>query len=222
MNPKTSNRRDAQTPRPGKELAERFLNFPSVPLRLCGLLVFLLSSPCALAYPEFQAFVAKSSGRTVNCAMCHANSDGPEGTGHGQIGHLNAAELERLGRARSALQPGQNVDSPILNAFGNHIIKSLGKEKFVELKVSPAHLADLLPPDSDLDQDGIPDVREYLDGTLPINHNDGSPLLLLQHNFRANFLAIALTLAATVCGIWGLGHLLHGLAAASRIKDTED
>lgn len=176
----------------------------------------------AIAYPEFQAFVAKSSGRTVNCAMCHANSDGPEGTGPGQIGHLNAAELERLGRARSALQPGQNVDSPILNAFGNHIIKSIGKEKFVELKVSPAHLADLLPSDSDLDHDGIPDVREFLDGTLPISHNDGNPLLLFQNNFRTNVVAIVLTLAATICGVWGLSHLLHGFATASRIKDIED
>lgn len=174
------------------------------------------------AYPEFQAFVAKSSGRTVNCAMCHSNSDGPEGTAPGQIGNLNAAELERLGRARAALQPGQDVNSPILNAFGNHIVKSIGKEKFIELKLSPAHLADLLPADSDLDHDGIPDAREYLDGTLPINHNDGNPLLLFQHNFRANFLSIVLTLAATVSGIWGLSHLLHGLAAASRIKDTED
>lgn len=173
----------------------------------------------ALAYPEFQAFIAKSSGRTVNCAMCHVNSDGPEGTGPGQIGHLDAAELDRLGRARAALQPGQQVDSPILNAFGNHIIKSIGKEKFVELKVSPVHLAELLPPDSDLDHDGIPDAREYLDGTLPVNHNDGNPLLLLQHNFRENFAAIVLTLAATVSGVWGLSHLLHGFATASRIKD---
>ncbi len=172
-----------------------------------------------LAYPEFQAFIAKSSGRTVNCAMCHVNSDGPEGTGPGQIGHLDAAELDRLGRARAALQPGQQVDSPILNAFGNHIIKSIGKEKFVELKVSPAHLAELLPPDSDLDHDGIPDAREYLDGTLPVNHNDGNPLLLLEHNFRENFAAIVLTLAATVSGVWGLSHLLHGFATASRIKD---
>ena len=174
------------------------------------------------AYPEFQTFIAKSSGRTVNCAMCHSNSDGPEGTAPGQIGHLDAAELERLGRARAALQPGQSVDSPILNAFGNHIVKSIGKEKFVELKVSPGTLADVLPPDSDLDHDGIPDAREYLDGTLPVNHNDGNPLLLFHHNFRANFLAIVLTLAATVSGIWGLSHLLHGLATASRIKETEN
>lgn len=186
------------------------------------LLLAAVGPHTASAYPEFQAFIAKSSGRTVNCAMCHANSDGPEGTAPGQIGHLDAAELERLGRARAALQPGQDVNSPILNAFGNHIIKSIGKEKFVELKVSAAHLTDLLPPDSDLDHDGIPDVREYLDGTLPINHNDGNPRLLFLHNFRANFLSIVLTLAATVAGIWGLGHILHGLAVASRIKDMGD
>ena len=222
MNPKPSNHRDAETQRHGMSAAESILNLPSAPLILCGFLAFLLATPAALAYPEFQVFVAKTSGRTVNCAMCHANSDGPEGTAPGQIGRLNAAELDRLGRARAALQPGQTVDSPILNAFGNHIVKSLGKEKFVELKLSPANLAEVLPPDSDLDHDGIPDVREYLEGTLPTNHNDGNPLLLLQHNFRANALSIALTLAATVLGVWGLGHLLRGFAAASRTRDPEE
>lgn len=190
-----------------------------------ALLIFLAVASVPhhiMAYPEFQAFIAKSSGRTVNCAMCHANSDGPEGTAPGQIGHLNASELDRLGRARAALLPGQDVNSPILNAFGNHIIKSIGKEKFVELKVSPGHLAEVLPQDSDLDHDGIPDVREYLDGTLPVNHNDGNPGLLLRHNFRANFLPIILTLAATILGVWGLGHLLHGFAIASRSKDQDE
>jgi hypothetical protein len=219
MNPINQNHRDAKARSYRNALAESLLNFPSAAQCLYGLLVFLFSSSSALAYPEFQVFAAKTSGRTVNCAMCHTNADGPEGTAPGQIGHLTPAELDRLGHARAALQPGQNVDSPILNAFGNHIIKSLGKEKFVELKVSPANLADVLPPDSDLDHDGIPDIREYLDGTLPVNHNDGNPLLLFKHNFRKNFTSIILTLAATISGIWGLSHLLHGFATASKIKE---
>jgi len=33
------------------------------------------------AYPEFQQQIVKSTGRAVNCALCHANADGPEGTG---------------------------------------------------------------------------------------------------------------------------------------------
>lgn len=188
---------------------------------LLGGLIALAVLPDASAYPEFQVYVAKSTGRSVNCAMCHSNSDGPEGTAPGQIGRLNPAELERLGRARSAFQPGQEVDSPILNAFGNHIITSIGKEKFVELKAAPAHLAELLPPDSDIDHDGISDAREYLEGTHPVNRNDGNPLLLFQHNFRTNFTAIVLTLAATIAGVWGIGHLLQGFATASRLKDND-
>lgn len=174
-----------------------------------------------LAYPEFQTFIVKNSGRTVNCAMCHSHADGPEGAAVGQIGRLTPAELEKLGHARAALLPGQEVDSPILNPFGNYIIKSLGKEKFIELRAAPASLAEILPQDHDLDHDGIPDAREYLDGTLPVNHNDGSPLLLFQNNFRANLTSILLTLAATISGVWGFSHLLRGFATASSKKKND-
>lgn len=176
----------------------------------------------APAYPEFQAFVVQKTKRPINCAMCHAHADGPEGAASGQIGRLNPAELERLGRARAAMEPGQSVDSPILNSFGNHIIKSIGKTKFAELKTAPGALAELLPQDSDLDHDGIPDAREYLDGTHPVNRHDGNPWLLFIHNFNTNLTAILLTLAATVAGMWGLKHLLNGFATASRIKETDD
>jgi len=197
------------------------MSFRTASLPALILLIGFAALPDLSAYPEFQVYVAESTGRTVNCAMCHSNSDGPEGTGPGQIGRLNPAELERLGHARSAFQPGQEVDSPILNAFGNHIVTSIGKEKFVELKAAPAHLAELLPPDSDLDHDGIPDAREYLDGTHPVNRNDGNPILLFKHNFRTNFSSIILTLAATISGVWGIGHLLQGFSTASRLKDND-
>jgi hypothetical protein len=183
------------------------------------LVATLAMSFAAQAYPEFQKFVVTNSKRPVNCAMCHANADGPEGTAPGQIGRLNAAEQERLGRARAAFQPGQNVDSPILNAFGNHIIKSVGKQKFLEIKLAPAQLAEALPKDSDLDHDGIPDVREYLDGTHPVNRNDGNPWLLFKYNFQKNLPQIALALVATIAGMWGLSHLLHGFAVATRLKE---
>lgn len=186
------------------------------------LFIFGVTANIGRAYPEFQIFVAKKSGRTLNCAMCHMHSDGPEGTALGQIGRLTPKELERLGRARSAMEPGQVVDSPILNAFGNHIIHSVGRKKFNELKAAPEALAELLPQESDLDQDGIPDAREYLEGTHPVNRNDGNPLSLLKHNFKTNAAAILLTLAATVSGMWGLSHLLHGFAKASRVKNEED
>ena len=188
---------------------------------LVAALILLGTVLPAGAYPEFQKFVVQTTGRPVNCALCHVNSDGPEGTAPGQIGHLNQAEMQRLGQARAALQPGQNVESPILNAFGNHIIRNLGKNKFVELKSAPAALADLLPPESDLDGDGIPDAQEFLTGTNPTNRHDGDPLLLFEHNFRSNLTGILLTLAATVAGMWGLKHLLRGFAAASLRKDPD-
>lgn len=193
----------------------------SLACKQCSVLIAALlgGALCASAYPEFQSFVVQHSKRPVNCAMCHTHADGPEGTAPGQIGRLNAEEQQRLGMARAAFTPGQNVDSPILNAFGNHIVKSLGKQKFMEIKLAPAQLAELLPVDSDLDKDGIPDVREYLNGTHPVNRHDGHPWLLFKHNFQKSLPQIVLTLVATVAGLWGLGHLLSGFAAATRLKE---
>lgn len=191
--------------------------------KLFILLALILLAPRAEAYPEFQVFIKESTGRPVNCAMCHAHSDGPEGTDAGQIGRLEVADMERLAQARAALQPGQKVDSPILNPFGNHLIEVLGKEKIVELRAAPEALADILPSDSDLDHDGIPDAREYKEGTHPVNRMDGNPVALLLHNFQSNITSIGLTLAATLLGIWGLSHLLRGFArAAHRGEEDEE
>jgi len=189
---------------------------------LFALAVFALAGTTPLhAYPEFQQFIVKHSGRPVNCAFCHANADGPEGAGPGQIGHLTAAEQAELVRARTMFEPGAKLNSPILNAFGNHLINTLGKRKFLELRLAPAQLAEALPKDSDLDGDGIPDAKEFLAGTHPLIASDGDPWLLFRANFQRSFPQIALTLAATVAGLWGLGHLLHGFAAATRSKDDE-
>ncbi|MBI5387241.1 MAG: hypothetical protein HZA90_21450 [Verrucomicrobia bacterium] len=185
------------------------------------LLAFLTTVGSVQAYPEFQQHIVKTTGRAVNCALCHANADGPEGTGPGQIGHLTAAEQAELGRARAAFEPGARPNSPILNAFGNHLINSLGKKKFLELRLAPAQLAEALPKDSDLDDDGISDARELPSGTHPFIKSDGDPWLLFQANFKRNFTQIALALAATVSGLWGLGHLLRGFAVATRLKDDE-
>lgn len=187
---------------------------------LIAALVFSASG--ATANPEFQKFVASHSGRPVNCAMCHAHHDGPEGTAPGQIGRLSAEEFLQLGRARAAFEPGGNVRSPILNEFGNHIINSIGKKTFLELRVAPAQLAELLPRDGDLDGDGIPDGREYLDGTHPLDRNDGQPWLLFKNNFARNLVQILLTLAATVAGMYGLTHLLQGFAAATRAQEDPE
>ena len=189
-----------------------------LPTRRAVLIVLALAGT-AHAYPEFQKQISQSSGRTVNCAMCHVHSDGPEGTAPGQIGHLTAAEQTELGRTRAAFAPNANVKSPILNRFGNHIINCIGKKRLLELRVTPAELAKQLPQDSDLDGDGITDVRELATGTHPLIKSDGLPWLLFKANLAANLGQILLMLAATVLGLWGLHHLLHGFDVATRLNE---
>lgn len=189
-------------------------------IRLPILLLLAATGP-ALAYPEFQQFINKTSGRSVNCALCHTHSDGPEGTAPGQIGKLTAAELTELGRARAAFKPGAKPHSPILNAFGNHIIDSIGKTKFLEVRLQPIELPALLPQDSDLDGDGIPDVVELATGTHPLIKSDGRPWLLFKANFAANWGQIVLMLGAPVLGLWGLKHLLHGFSNATAESQDE-
>jgi hypothetical protein len=190
-----------------------------------GIFLALLLWPSTMrlqAYPEFREFIVKQSQKPVNCAFCHQHSDGPEGMAAGQIGALNAEQLQRLARARSAFDPGQAVDSPVLNPFGNSIIQRVGKKKFLELRLHPSELAPLLDPVSDLDQDGIPDVKEYLEGTHPVNPNDGNPRMLFWVNLKRNLLPLAMTLSATVAGLFGLFHLLRGFDRAARLSITEE
>lgn len=172
-------------------------------------------SPATSAHTELQAFVRESSGRAINCAMCHEHSDGPEGTGRGQIGGLSPEAMSRLGRARAAFDPGQRVDSPILNDFGDSIVVQLGKKRILELRHQPALLAQELDPANDLDGDGISDAREYLDGTHPLWRSDGHPLRLLKHNLRENAFHIVMIGAATVITMFGLFNLLRGFAATA-------
>ena len=195
----------------------------SNPLTACyPVLVLLALAGTSRAYPEFQRAISLSSGRTVNCAMCHVHSDGPEGNAPGQIGHLSLAEQTELGRARVAFEPNASVKSPILNAFGNHIINSLGRKQFLELRVTPGELANRLPKDSDMDGDGISDADELRAGTHPLIKSDGRPWLLFKANLSANLGQILLMLAATVLGLWGLQHLLYGFDVATRLEDDEE
>ena len=163
------------------------------------------------AYPEFQVFVQKTSGRNVNCAMCHVHPDGPDGLKPGQVGSLDAEGLERLSRARAAFQPGEKVESPILNEFGDHIINTLGKQLFLELRQEPQNLGEALGIDSDLDDDGVPDAREYLMGTHPLDAQSGAPLRLFLHNLNLYRFHIVMMALATGTGLFGLNNLLHGL-----------
>lgn len=167
------------------------------------------------SYPEFQRFSQDHSGRPINCAMCHANGDGPEGASRGQIGSLTPVELNRLNAVRGAFAPGIPVDSPILNLFGNKIITAIGKTKFLELRAHPELLAAVYGFQSDLDSDGIADAQEYLEGTHPLNNVHGNPWSLFLHNLIAFKLHVTLILLATIAGIYGFSHLMHGFAATT-------
>lgn len=194
--------------------------FPFIPL-LAGLALLFSLAP-ARAYPEFQREIARKSGRAINCAMCHGHPDGPEGAAFGQIGSLTPDQIKSLQVARAAFAPGQTVDNPLLNAFGNHIIKDLGKKKFLVLRVTPDRLADALDPKSDLDRDGIPDAQELRDGTHPLLKSDGRPWLLFRHNFQRNRNQIVLTALATLADLYGLKHLLQGFAIAQGSDSAEE
>jgi hypothetical protein len=170
----------------------------------------------AAAYPEFQAFSRKHSGRSVNCSLCHASPDGPDGVKAGQIGRLKPDELTRLNAARAAFKPGVEVDNPILNAFGNHVIKTLGKERFLQLRKDPGALAEALGYESDLDGDGIADAQEYLDGTDPLDAQNGNPWKLLLTNLVRNRVHVLLLLLATISGMYAIRHLLRWFSREAR------
>ena len=176
----------------------------------------------ASAYPEFQKFSQQNSGRTTNCAMCHTHPDGPDGAAHGQIGSLKPDELARLNRARAAFEPGQEVDSPILNAFGDRIVGHVGKTRLLQLRSQPGDLAAALDPASDLDGDGVADASEYAGGTHPLKRTSGDPWRLFATNFvRYRFHILMLTIA-TALGVFGLANLLRGSHAATVEADGAD
>lgn len=177
-----------------------------------GGLAALGFAPTAAAHVEFQAFVRDASGRAINCAMCHEHSDGPEGAGRGQVGGLSPAEIERLGRARAAFEPGAAVDSPILNDFGDELVRQLGKKRLLELRREPRRIAEELDPAGDMDADGVPDAREYLDGTHPLWRSDGHAWRLFRHNLRTHAFHLLMIAVATVVTMFGLFNLLRGFA----------
>lgn len=183
----------------------------------CGIAcVFLLgSSSSSSAYPQYQDFVEKNSGRGVNCALCHSNGDGPVGDGTGQVGGLTAEETKQLEEAHFALQPGKKVNNPLLNRFGNEIVSTLGRTKVIQLMSNPKQLAKELGDKSDLDKDGIPDCVEYLDGTDPLNKFHGDPWRLLLVNLNRYKLHILLAALAVGCLNYGFSHLLKGFSLST-------
>lgn len=184
-----------------------------------ALIVAAWASP-ASAYPEFEVWVEKTSGRYIDCAMCHTHPDGPEGVKAGQIRSLSPEELDRLNDARSAFEPGMGVDSPILNAFGDQIIDRIGKTRFLEIRSSdPGQLIEEYGEDSDIDGDGIPDVREYAGGTLPTDPHHGDPWALFRINLARQWFGVLMTILATIAGLYGLNHFLRLVEHSSEPRE---
>lgn len=166
-----------------------------------------LSAAPARAYSEYRDFVEKASGRSVDCSLCHTNPEGPEGVKPGQIGSLNVEEQARLNRARTAFEPGADVHSPILNDFGNSIIRAVGKQKFLAIRQHPEQLPAALPQDGDLDGDGIPDARELAEGTHPLNAAQGNPWLLFRNNLARHWSLVGAAALAAGLTLYGLANL---------------
>jgi len=167
------------------------------------LLSTCLFSSMAMAHPEYLQYFKKESGRPINCSMCHMDPEGPEGIKPDQIGGLSKEEKKMLELARKA-RPGDNITNPILNLFGNEILNTIGHDKLVELEKDPGEIPKLLSKTSDLDHNGIPDYQKLLDGTDPLNPNDGLPWKLFKINFMKNWFQIMMTVLATISGVFGL------------------
>jgi len=210
---KNSNGRRSQTP---------FGSAVRLVTVLCiGFSSLLISHP-ACAYPEFEIYVEEVAERYVNCAMCHTHADGPEGLKPGQIGSLSNEAMQRLFEGRQAFEPGSEVDNPILNEFGDYIIHELGRRRFLELRLEPEELSNVLPQEHDLDGDGIPDVDEYMGGTDPLDRHHGGPAELFMINLKRKWFHILMLGLATVFGLFGLNNLLEGFRRENLRRELEE
>lgn len=186
---------------------------------LCVCIGYL--APVAVAYPEFQTYAEKNSARNVNCAMCHTHDNGPTGTDSGQVGGLTSEQMQKLQQARKAMEPGQDVHSPILNKFGNAIVKAIGRRQFLEMRNDPAKLTAALGT-SDLDEDGIPDGKEFAQGTDALNPHHGDPWELFLQNLQKHAPHVGLALLAILLLDYGFVHLLKGMGLTYRKHHPRD
>jgi hypothetical protein len=136
------------------------------------------------------------------------------------MGALSTEDSRRLDAAREVLDPGQTIDNPILNVFGNNLASRLGMTKVKELRKAPAFLPSYLDPASDMDDDGIADAREMVDGTQPLDDQSGDPWTFFLVNVRRQAFPLTMTLLATITGLRGI-HLVLRWFGRSVAHGTE-
>ena len=159
--------------------------FLIVPVIFC----LLIGSSPVFAFNEFQTFIEQKSKKQLNCAYCHSHVNGPNGNETGQLGSLSEDE-KQLTAYNQFLQGNKElVNSPILNEFGNYLVKKLGYDTIVKAQDDPNKIVEGLKG-TDLDQDGINDSEEVLDGTLPNDPLDGSPLKLFINSLNKKWVEI--------------------------------
>lgn len=174
-----------------KKLLRNFLLF------LCFFVSLFLYSHSVHAFNEFQTFIEEKSKKQLNCAYCHAHPNGPEGNDEGQLDSLseNKKKLTAYNQYLSANK--LFINSPILNDFGNYLVKKLGYEELVNAQNNPSIIIERLK-DLDFDKDGINDSTEIQEGTLPSDPLDGNPYRLFINNLKKNLLEILLQIFSVV------------------------
>jgi hypothetical protein len=187
--------------------------------------VLALSAGCflwaqaAFSMPPYQEYSEQHSGRTTNCAMCHVSDMGPTGEGPGQMGSMSPEELAQVRKAEAAMQPGSDIQNPLLNKFGNHIVHKIGMLKFLQLTTDPGKLPEAIGFDSDLDGDGIPDAQEFLDGTNPLDKYHGDPQKLFFINLNRCKFDIVIAAIAVFLLEFGLRNLIRSATIASTAQE---
>ena len=166
--------------------------------KICLIIICLFFSiNNAFAFNEFQTYIEQKSKKQLNCAYCHNHTNGPEGNEPGQLGSLSE-EQKQLTTYNQFLSTNKElVDSPILNEFGNYLVKKLGYDTIVKAQDDPNKIVEVLK-ESDLDHDGINDSEEVLDGTLPNDPLDGNPFKLFVSNIKKKWIEIYFQIVALV------------------------
>lgn len=160
----------------------------------------LLALP-AWCFPPYAKWISKHSKTQVDCSYCHLNSQGPTGSGPGQLGSLTEEQKTKLDTA----------ESPILNSFGQSIIKRLGYQSVIDDVGDPQKLADALKS-SDLDGDGISDGVEMEHGTLANDPESAPWELIWKVRLQRNcgfLLTVLISGCLTVIGLIGLSKRLR-------------